>query len=59
MTDVVLVDTDVFSYLWQGRPEGKAFEHLVVGKIAALSFTTVAAASPPRTTGDDSSMSTR
>lgn len=41
MTDVVLVDTDVFSYLWQGRPEGKAFEHLVVGKIAALSFTTV------------------
>lgn len=37
----VLVDTDVFSYLWQGRPEAAEFAGLVVGQVAALCFTTV------------------
>jgi len=42
--DVVLVDTDVFSYLWQNRPEGAPFRPLVEGRVVALSFTSVAEA---------------
>lgn len=34
MTEVVLVDTDVFSYIWQGRPEAEPFAPLVEGRIA-------------------------
>jgi predicted nucleic acid-binding protein len=37
----VLVDTDVFSYLWAGRPEAAQFADQVAGQVAALSFTTV------------------
>lgn len=39
MTEVVLVDTDVFSYIWQGRPEAEPFAPLVEGRIAAICFT--------------------
>lgn len=35
MTEVVLIDTDVFSYIWQGRPEAEPFAPLVEGRIAA------------------------
>lgn len=42
--EVVLVDTDVFSYLWQNRPEAADYRHLVEGRILALSFTSIAEA---------------
>lgn len=41
MTEVVLLDTDVFSYLWTGRPEAGPYRLLVEGRYAALSFTSV------------------
>jgi tRNA(fMet)-specific endonuclease VapC len=40
----VIVDTDVFSYLWQGRPERDRFEPYLRKAIPVLSFTTVAEA---------------
>jgi tRNA(fMet)-specific endonuclease VapC len=42
--EIVLVDTDVFSYLWQDRPEAVAYRKHVAGRIVALSFTSVAEA---------------
>lgn len=39
--EIVLLDTDVFSFLWQDRPEGEPYRPLVAGRIAALSFTSV------------------
>lgn len=39
--EVVLLDTDVFSYLWQQRPEAEKFAPLVEGRVVALSFTAV------------------
>lgn len=42
--EVVLVDTDVFSYLWQDRPEAVDYRHLVEGRVLALSFTSIAEA---------------
>lgn len=41
MPTALLVDTDVFSYLWQGRLEAEAFRPVVEGTTLALSFTTV------------------
>jgi len=40
----VIVDTDVFSFLWQNRPEGVPYESMLRGSILALSFTSVAEA---------------
>jgi tRNA(fMet)-specific endonuclease VapC len=37
----LLVDTDVFSYLWQGHSEAERFRPAVEGATLALSFTTV------------------
>jgi tRNA(fMet)-specific endonuclease VapC len=42
MTNYVLVDTDVFSYLWQNRPEGVPYAPILQGSIPVLSFTSVA-----------------
>jgi tRNA(fMet)-specific endonuclease VapC len=42
MPTTVLVDTDVFSYLWQSHPESDRFRPIVEGATLALSFTTVA-----------------
>lgn len=39
--EIVLLDTDVFSFLWQDRPEGEPYRPLVAGRIVALSFTSV------------------
>lgn len=44
MIEAVLVDTDVFSYIWQGRPEGARFVPHIEGRIAAICFTSVAEA---------------
>lgn len=44
MTGVVLVDTDVFSYIWQDKPEATPFVPHIEGRIAAICFTTVAEA---------------
>lgn len=41
MTDIVLLDTDVFSYLWTGRADGASYRPLVEGRYAALSFISV------------------
>lgn len=41
MPTTLLVDTDVFSYLWQERPEAETFRPVVEGAILVLSFTTV------------------
>lgn len=40
----VIVDTDVFSYIWQSRPEGVPYESMLQGAVLALSFTSVAEA---------------
>ena len=37
----VLVDTDVFSFLWQDRPEAAIYRPLVADQIVALSFTSI------------------
>jgi len=37
----ILVDTDVFSFLWQGRPEAGQFGPLLEGQVGALAFTTL------------------
>jgi predicted nucleic acid-binding protein len=37
----LLLDTDVFSYLWQRRPEAEPFRSVVEGATLALSFTSV------------------
>ena len=42
--EFALVDTDVFSYLWQDRPEAAVYRPLVEGRVVALSFTSVAEA---------------
>lgn len=39
--EVALVDTDVFSFLWQDRPEAADYRSLVEGQILALSFTSI------------------
>lgn len=44
MQSVCLVDTDIFSYLWQDRPESRKFRSLLEGRVLALSFTSVAEA---------------
>jgi tRNA(fMet)-specific endonuclease VapC len=44
VSDVVLLDTDVFSYLWADRPEASAYRPLVEGRYVALSFTSIAEA---------------
>lgn len=41
-TAVLLVDTDVFSFLFQDRPQASEFRDLVTGAVLVLSFTTVA-----------------
>ncbi|MGI9003625.1 MAG: type II toxin-antitoxin system VapC family toxin [Pseudonocardia sp.] len=42
MPSYVVVDTDVFSYIWQGRSQGVPYETYIRGKVPVLSFTTVA-----------------
>lgn len=42
--ETVLLDTDVFSYLWQDRPEADGFKPMVSGRVLALSFASVAEA---------------
>jgi len=42
MPSYVIVDTDVFSYIWQGRPEATQFEPALRNKIPVLSHTSVA-----------------
>lgn len=42
--EAVLLDTDVFSFLWQDRPEAAPYRPLVRGRIVVLSFTSVAEA---------------
>lgn len=42
MPSYVVVDTDVFSLVWQGRPQVTPYERYIQGKIPVLSFTTVA-----------------
>lgn len=42
--EAVLLDTDVFSFLWQDRPEAAPYRPLVTGRIGVLSFTSVAEA---------------
>jgi predicted nucleic acid-binding protein len=37
----LLIDTDVFSYLWRGGPEAERFRPVVQGATLALSFTSV------------------
>ena len=41
-SDSVVVDTNVFSYIWQRRPEAALFLPFVEGRLAYLSFQTVA-----------------
>lgn len=41
MPATLLVDTDVFSYVWQRRPEGDRFRDYLQGATLALSFTSV------------------
>lgn len=36
MPGTILVDTDVFSYLWQARPEAQRFRRIVEGAVLAL-----------------------
>lgn len=38
----VVVDTDVFSFIWQDRSQGKPYEPYIQGRIPVLSFTSVA-----------------
>lgn len=40
----IVVDTDVFSYIWQGHPEASKFAPALQGKIPVISFVTVAEA---------------
>jgi predicted nucleic acid-binding protein len=40
----VIVDTDVFSFVWQNRPEGTPYEAILQGSTPVLSFTSVAEA---------------
>lgn len=42
MSSYVVVDADVFSYIWQGRSQGTSYEPDIQGNIPVLSFTTVA-----------------
>jgi predicted nucleic acid-binding protein len=42
--EAVLLDTDVFSFLWQDRPEAAPYRPLVAGRLVVLSFTSVAEA---------------
>lgn len=44
MSSYAVVDTDVFSYLWQSRPEAARFDAALRNVIPALSFATVAEA---------------
>ena len=37
----LVVDTDVFSYLWQARPEAERFRPVVEGATLALAFTSI------------------
>jgi tRNA(fMet)-specific endonuclease VapC len=38
----VIVDTDVFSFIWQNRPQGIPYEPFIRGRVPVLSFTSVA-----------------
>ncbi|MEU6698030.1 type II toxin-antitoxin system VapC family toxin [Pseudonocardia sp. NPDC046786] len=42
MPSYVVVDTDVFSYIWQNRAEAAPYERYIKGKIPVLSFTSAA-----------------
>lgn len=42
MQSYVVVDTDVFSYLWQGRNQSDRYEVALKNKIPVLTFTSVA-----------------
>ncbi|MCC6223697.1 MAG: type II toxin-antitoxin system VapC family toxin [Thermoleophilia bacterium] len=42
MTGYVLLDTDVFSYLWKGDQRAEVFRQAVEGARACISFATVA-----------------
>ena len=42
MTEAILVDTDVFSFLLRGDPPAARFEPLLAGRVPAVSFATVA-----------------
>jgi tRNA(fMet)-specific endonuclease VapC len=42
MTSYIVVDTDVFSFIWQGREQGRPYEPYIQGRIPVLSFTSVA-----------------
>lgn len=42
MTGYVLLDTDVFSYLWKGHPRAEAFRSVIEGSRVCISFATVA-----------------
>lgn len=42
VTDNVLLDTDVFSYLWKGDAQGEPFRRAIEGRRACVSFATVA-----------------
>ncbi len=42
MTETVLLDTDVASFLFKGSPRAKAFRPLIKGKQLALTFVSVA-----------------
>ena len=42
MSSYAVVDTDVFSYLWQGRPEATRFDAALRNVVPVLSFTSVA-----------------
>jgi len=42
VTGYVLLDTDVFSYLWKGQSFGEPFRRAIEGRRACVSFATVA-----------------
>ena len=40
-TSIVIVDTDVFSYLWRNAPEADPYKQHLLGVIPALTFVTI------------------
>lgn len=42
MPSYVIVDTDIFSFIWQNRPQGIPYEAFLKGNIPVLSFVSVA-----------------
>jgi tRNA(fMet)-specific endonuclease VapC len=42
VTGYVLLDTDVFSYLWKGQSYGESFRRAIEGRRPCISFATVA-----------------